>query len=167
VRPKLIVADEPVSALDVSIRSQVINLMQDLQEQHGIAYLFVSHDLAVVRHIANRVAVMYLGVLVEVADTESLFAAPHHPYTQSLLSAVPLPDPAARRQRIVLKGDVPSPSKVPPGCRFHTRCPIAQAICREVTPPDIVAGPGHTAACHFARPFPIDSRTPAEPVAAS
>jgi oligopeptide transport system ATP-binding protein len=157
VRPRLIVADEPVSALDVSIRSQVINLMQDLQEQHGIAYLFISHDLAVVRHIAHRVAVMYLGVLVEVAATERLFAAPHHPYTQALLSAVPVPEPAKPRRRIVLTGEVPSPSNVPPGCRFHTRCPIAQPICREVTPPDVTVAPGHVSACHFANPFPIDT----------
>jgi oligopeptide transport system ATP-binding protein len=157
--PRLIVADEPVSALDVSIQAQVVNLMQDLQERLGLSYVFISHDLAVVRHIAHRVAVMYLGRLVEVADTEALFSAPHHPYTQALLSAAPVPDPERRRARIVLKGDVPSPANVPGGCHFHPRCPIAQAICRETVPVlrDVVpnADSGHKAACHFGTAFPI------------
>ena len=153
--PRMIVADEPVSALDVSIRSQVVNLFQDLQERFGIAYVFISHDMAVVRHIAHRVAVMYLGRLVEVADRDALFEAPHHPYTQALLSAVPVPDPERRRARIILQGDVPSPARVPSGCHFHPRCPIAKLVCRESVPPLRPVTPGRYAACHFARPFPI------------
>jgi oligopeptide/dipeptide ABC transporter ATP-binding protein len=153
-RPKMIVADEPVSALDVSIRSQVVNLLQDLQERFGIAYLFISHDLAVVRHIAHRIAVMYLGRLVELADRDALFDAPHHPYTQALLSAVPAPDPERKRTGIILRGDVPSPARVPPGCHFHPRCPIAQGLCRESVPPLRDIG-GRLVACHFAAPFPI------------
>jgi oligopeptide transport system ATP-binding protein len=152
--PEIIVADEPVSALDVSIRSQVVNLLQDLQERLGVAYLFISHDLAVVRHIAHRIAVMYLGRLVEVADRDALFDAPHHPYTQALLSAVPAPDPERKHSRIILRGDVPSPARVPPGCHFHPRCPIAQQVCRE-TVPVLREVDGRSVACHFARPFPI------------
>jgi oligopeptide transport system ATP-binding protein len=153
--PRLIVADEPVSALDVSIRSQVVNLLQDLQERFGLAYVFISHDMAVVRHIAHRIAVMYLGRLVEVAEGDALFDAPHHPYTQALLSAVPVPDPERRRARIILRGDVPSPARVPPGCHFHPRCPIAQLVCRESMPPLRPIAPGRQVACHFAGPFPI------------
>ena len=154
-QPRLIVADEPVSALDVSIQSQVVNLMQDLQEKFGLAYVFISHDLAVVRHIAHRVAVMYLGRLVEVGETEALFSRPHHPYSQALLSAAPVPDPDRRRTRIVLKGDVPSPANVPSGCHFHPRCPIAKDICAREVPPLRDVDAGHSAACHFAQPFPI------------
>jgi len=153
--PRLIVADEPVSALDVSIQSQVVNLMQDLQARFGVAYVFISHDLAVVRHIAHRVAVMYLGRLVEVCDTDALFDAPHHPYSQALLSAAPVPDPERRVCRIVLQGDVPSPANVPGGCHFHPRCPIAQPVCRETVPPLREVGHGRSAACHFAAPLPI------------
>jgi oligopeptide transport system ATP-binding protein len=155
VRPRLIVADEPVSALDVSIQAQVVNLMQDLQERFGLSYVFISHDLAVVRHIAHRVAVMYLGRLVEVADTAALFDAPHHPYTQALLSAAPVADPERKRTRIVLGGDVPSPENVPAGCHFHPRCPIARDVCRITRPEPVTVAPGRIAACHFAAPFPI------------
>ena len=154
-QPRLIVADEPVSALDVSIQSQVVNLMQDLQEQFGLAYVFISHDLAVVRHIAHRVAVMYLGRLVAVGDTETLFSQPHHPYTQALLSAAPVADPERRRTRIVLTGDVPSPANAPSGCHFHPRCPVAQGVCKETVPVLRDVGGGQMAACHFAKAFPI------------
>jgi oligopeptide/dipeptide ABC transporter ATP-binding protein len=154
-QPRMIVADEPVSALDVSIRAQVVNLLQDLQEQFGIAYLFISHDLAVVRRIAHRIAVMYLGRLVEVAERDALFDAPHHPYTQALLSAVLAPDPERKRTRIILSGDVPNPARIPAGCRFHPRCPISQTLCRETVPSLRELGNGRSVACHFARPMPI------------
>jgi len=147
--PKLIVCDEPVSALDVSVQAQVVNLLMDLQEQLGIAYVFVAHDLAVVRHISHRVAVMYLGRIVELADRAALFATPTHPYTEVLLSAIPQPDQAQRRQRIVMVGDPPSVSNPPAGCKFHTRCPLAQERCR-VDEPELTPRPdGRLVACHL------------------
>ncbi|MDQ5826029.1 MAG: ATP-binding cassette domain-containing protein [Chloroflexota bacterium] len=149
VEPEFIVADEPISALDVSIRAQIINLMEDLQAEFGLTYLFIAHDLSVVRHISDRVAVMYLGKIVELADRNELYSNPMHPYTEALLSAVPIPDPMAemQRQRIILTGDVPSPINPPRGCHFHTRCPLAIAACREIDPPLQEKSPGHWAAC--------------------
>ena len=152
INPEFVIADEPVSALDVSIRAQVLNLLQRLQEQFNLTYLFVSHDLSVVRHVADRIAVMYLGKIVELSDRDELYAAPKHPYTKALLSAIPIPDPQIekRRRRIILSGDLPSPIRIPSGCRFHTRCPMAQDICSQVEPAfEAKEGREHYAACHF------------------
>ncbi|MGG3279465.1 ABC transporter ATP-binding protein [Paenibacillus solani] len=149
VRPDLIVADEPVSALDVSIQSQVLNLLQDLQEEYGLTYLFISHDLSVVEHISDRIGVMYLGALVETADKDTLYERPLHPYTQALLSSVPVPDPKQKKERIILKGDLPSPVNPPTGCRFHTRCPSCMEVCKQITPVFREVEPGHQVACHL------------------
>jgi oligopeptide/dipeptide ABC transporter ATP-binding protein len=148
--PDLIVCDEPVSALDVSIQAQVVNLLQDLQQRFGLSYLFIAHDLAVVKHIADRVAVMYLGRIVEIGDKRIVYDDPRHPYTQALLSAAPRPDPTVSRERVVLQGDVPSPMAPPPGCPFHTRCPHARERCRAEVPLLRPVGPTRRAACHFA-----------------
>lgn len=149
VDPKVIICDEPVSALDVSIQSQVINLLQRLQKELKLTYLFISHDLSVVRHISDRIAVMYLGKVMEEAETEQLFENPLHPYTQALLSSVPLPNPKARQERIILKGDIPSPLNPPSGCVFHTRCPLAKDICKQIEPELTVLSDGHKVSCHF------------------
>ena len=154
LNPKLIICDEAVSALDVSIRGQVINLLQDLQEEFGLTYLFISHDLSVVEHISDRVAVMYLGKLVELAASETLYKAPLHPYTQALLSAAPVPDPKRKKKRIVLTGDVPSPIHPPPGCRFHTRCLYAEDLCKQQEPLLREVKENHLAACHFSEGIP-------------
>ena len=168
LKPKMIVADEPVSALDVSIQAQILNLMVDLQQQFGIAYLFIAHDLRIVEQISDRVAVMYLGQIVEQARTKEMFANPMHPYTQALLAAIPVIDPETRRRRLIVPGDMPSAAAPPAGCRFHTRCPVAIEMCRSVEPPLIDIGGGHFASCHLVKPgapgpgvLPARNSTPA------
>ncbi|HEY0733938.1 MAG TPA: dipeptide ABC transporter ATP-binding protein [Herpetosiphonaceae bacterium] len=153
MEPKLIVCDEPVSALDVSIQSQVLNLLKQLQRELGLTYLFIAHNLSVVEHISDRVGVMYLGKMAELAAREELFRNPMHPYTKALMSAIPIPDPTVRRERIILQGDVPSPLNPPSGCRFHPRCWLAKEICKEVDPPFEEKVPAHWVACHFAGEF--------------
>jgi oligopeptide transport system ATP-binding protein len=162
LRPKLIVADEPVSALDVSVQAQIINLLEEIQDEFGLSYLFVAHDLGVVRHVSDRVAVMYLGKIVENSAAEALYTRPIHPYSNALLSAVPIPDPKrnAARERVVLEGDVPSPIDPPPGCSFHTRCQWATDVCSADEPALLEYAPGHAAACHH--PRNVDEATPAE-----
>jgi oligopeptide/dipeptide ABC transporter ATP-binding protein len=152
LNPSLIIADEPVSALDVSVQAQVVNLMMDLQEEYGLSYLFIAHDLAVVEHISHRVAVMYLGRIVELADRRSLFTSPLHPYTEALLGSVPIADPTVQRETALLAGEVPSPIRPPPGCHFHLRCPYAEDRCRVEVPPMQEVAPGHAVACHLRQP---------------
>lgn len=151
LNPEFVVCDEPVSALDVSIQAQIINLLCELQQKRQLSYLFISHDLSVIKHISHRIGVMYLGELIETAKKDDLYAAPAHPYTKALLSAVPVPDPDAKRNRIVLQGDLPSPANPPSGCKFHTRCPECKDICKQQEPPVVDLGNGHKAKCHFVK----------------
>ena len=160
LKPRFIVCDEPVSALDVSIQAQIINLMRDLQKEFQLTYLFIAHDLGVVKHVADRVAVMYLGRIVEIADKRALYASPRHPYSQALLAAVPIPRPSAKQALAPLKGEIPSPSNPPPGCHFHTRCPYAFDRCRIETPALMEVASGHSASCHLLRPVAQDPLRP-------
>ncbi len=162
MRPQFIVADEPVSALDVSVQAQIINLLQDLQRDLGLTYMFIAHDLSVVRHISDRVAVMYLGRIVEVATRDQLYRQPSHPYTSALLAAVPAPDPRTKRQRVLLEGDAPNPAAVPSGCPFHPRCPEREAICTRVVPHLVDLGGGHCTACLLRYPAELKNRLAAE-----
>ena len=162
--PAIIVCDEPVSALDVSIRSQILNLLAELQERLGLSYLFISHDLSVVKHIADRVAVMYLGRIVEIGTAEDVFAAPRHPYTRALISAIPLPEPGARKEQKPIEGDLPSPLNPPSGCHFHTRCPYVEEICRTQRPQLIAGKSGHPSACHFRDTLPAAADILPKPV---
>jgi oligopeptide/dipeptide ABC transporter ATP-binding protein len=152
VNPELIIADEPVSALDVSVQAQVVNLFEDLQEQFGLTYIFIAHDLSVVKHVSDRIGVMYLGEIVELSDKQALFKEPLHPYTQALMSAVPVPDPEVKKERIVLEGDVPSPSNPPSGCKFHPRCSFCMEVCKSVKPKEIEVSPGRVVSCHLYDP---------------
>ncbi len=162
VRPQFIVADEPVSALDVSVQAQIVNLLQDLQRDLGLTYMFIAHDLSVVRHISDRVAVMYLGRVVEVAARDQLYRQPSHPYTRALLAAVPAPDPRTKRERVLLEGDAPNPAAVPSGCAFHPRCPEREAICTRVVPQLVDLGGGHCTACLLRYPAELKNRLAAE-----
>jgi peptide/nickel transport system ATP-binding protein/oligopeptide transport system ATP-binding protein len=153
LKPKFIICDEPVSALDVSIQSQVLNLLQDLQDEFGLTYLFIAHNLSVVEHISDRVAVMYLGKMVELTSRDELYENPQHPYTKALMSAIPIPKPQLRRKRVILKGEVPSPLDPPAGCRFHPRCPVAQDICSKEEPQFIETRPEHRVACFDVNPI--------------
>jgi oligopeptide/dipeptide ABC transporter ATP-binding protein len=164
--PSFVVADEPISALDVSIQSQIINLMEDLQDEFDLTYLFISHDLSVVKHIADRVGVMYLGKLVEVAEKREFYDNPLHPYSQALLSAIPVSEPTQRKKRIILKGDVPSPANPPSGCPFHTRCPVAMDVCKRVVPKLLPTASGHYAACHRVHPPEMSEKVAREEAAA-
>jgi peptide/nickel transport system ATP-binding protein/oligopeptide transport system ATP-binding protein len=163
--PSVIVCDEPVSALDVSIRSQILNLLSELQERLGLSYLFISHDLSVVKHIADRVAVMYLGRIVEIGTAEDVFSAPRHPYTRALISAIPFPEPGARKEQKPIEGDLPSPLDPPSGCHFHTRCPYAEDICRRERPQLIARNGTHPSACHFRDTLPPATDILPKPIA--
>jgi oligopeptide transport system ATP-binding protein len=159
--PRLLVLDEPVSSLDVSTKAEVINLLSELQDELGLSYLFIAHDLAVVRHLSHRIAVMYLGRIVEIGDADTVYTSPKHPYTEALLSAIPVPDPVQERsrKRILLEGDLPSPASPPAGCRFHTRCPYVMDVCRTVDPPPVLTAVGSVVSCHLYGPTETNGST--------